>query len=189
MLRRFLSLLGLVFFISFPVQAQTPIKNYPFKNQNGVAFQLHDIKGNYLFISFVYTRCPVAQMCPLTMTLNKAIFNFWKKTSPAVPLKFLVVTLDPSNDTPTTLKSYGNRFGLDWNSFILATGEEQTISDFSAEFNAIGFPSNGLVSHNSRSILMDPNFIPLKDYKENEWNAESVIKDLLQFESKRQKKS
>ena len=186
---RFLFFLGLVCLASTSTFSANPIKNYTFKDQSGKSVQLNDFKGHYLFVSFVYTRCPIAKMCPLTMTLNKQVFKIWQQKSPSIPLKFLVVTLDPVNDTPSVMNSFGARYGLDTKSFLLITGEEQTISDFCAEFNALGFPSNGLISHNSRSVLVGPDLVPLKDYNENEWKPETVIKDLLDFASKTHKKS
>jgi len=177
------------FGFSITVTAQPALKNHSFKDSRGRSIQLHDIKGHYLFVSFVYTRCPVAEMCPLTMTLNKQLFKAWKNTAISIPLKFLIVTLDPANDPPPTLKAFGEKFGLDSTAFLLVTGEDQAISDFASEFNALGFPSNGLISHNSRSILLSPELVPLKDYKENEWKPEAVLKDLIDFHSKQQKKS
>jgi protein SCO1/2 len=179
----------LTFWFSISTLAQPNLKNYSFKDSQGRNAQLHDIKGSFLFISFIYTRCPVAEMCPLTMTLNKQLFKSWKRKAASIPLKFLIVTLDPSNDTPATLKAFGEKFGVDSNAFLLLTGEDQTISDFASEFNALGFPSSGLVSHNSRSVLVSPELVPLKDYKENEWKPETVLKDLVDFHSKQQKKS
>lgn len=179
----------LFFLLQTQTMGQSPLKNYTFTDQAGKNFQLHDIKGQYLFVSFVYTRCPMPKMCPLTMSLNKQVFNLWKKKAASIPLKFLVVTLDPANDSPTVLKTYATKFGLDSQGFILVTGQEQTISDFSAEFNAIGFPSNGLIAHSSRSVLVSPELVPLKDYNDNEWKPESVIKDLLNYHSKSEKKS
>lgn len=179
----------LVFFLgflgSFPVFSETKLKNYTLQDQSGKSFQLYDMTGNYLFVSFIYTRCPMPKMCPLTMSLNRRVHRLWKKTSPSIPLKFLVITLDPTNDTANTMKSYGSKFGLSDSAFILATGSEQTLSDFSSEFNALGFPSNGLIAHNSKSVLVGPDLVPLKDYKDNEWKPEDVIKDLKAFSKKK----
>lgn len=165
--------------LAFSASAATPpIKNYKLQKQDGQTFQLNDLKGNYVFVSFIYTRCPMPTMCPLTMTLNKQVFNLWKKSASKSPLKFLIVTLDPSHDTPSRLKEYAKTHGVTDPAFIFATGTEQEISDFSSEFNAIGFPSNGLISHNSKSVLLNPDLSPLKDYKDNEWKPEDVWKDL-----------
>jgi len=171
------------------ISATSPIKDYSLKNQNSKAFQLHDMKGNFVLVSFIYTRCPMPKMCPLTMSLNKQVFKLWRKTAPKTPLKFLIVTLDPQSDTPDRLKEYGQSFGMTDPAFILATGSDQTISDLSSEFNALGFPSGGLISHNSKTVLLGPDMVALKDYKDNEWKPEEVWKDINQFSQLRDGKS
>ncbi len=187
------SLFGILIFCislcSFFARAEAPLKNYTLKDQNGKSFQLTDLKGSYLFVSFIYTRCPLPKMCPLTMSLNRRLFTAWKKSASTVPLKFLIVTLDPNQDSPSVLKRYGKKFNLNEAYFTLATGPDQVLSDFSAEFNAIGLPSNGLMAHNSKSVLLGPLLTPLKDYKENEWAPEEVIKDLLSFHANKEKKT
>lgn len=89
--------------------AADPIKNFPLVNQEGKPFQLHDFKGKSVFVSFVFTRCPLPNMCPLTITRNKQIYRKWKESKSKVPLHFLIVTLDPAFDTPQVLKGFADR--------------------------------------------------------------------------------
>ncbi len=185
----FLALIGLFILTTASAYSDTPLKNYTLQNQEGKPFQLNDIKGSSVLVSFIYTRCPMPNMCPLTMSLNKRVFALWKKKAPSTPLKFLIVTLDPSHDSASTMKAYSQKYGMTDPAFILATGTEQTISNFSSEFNALGFPSNGLISHNSRSVLLGPNLSPIKDYKDNEWKPEDVLNDLKSFSEKKDEKS
>jgi protein SCO1 len=178
----------LVVLFANPAFCETPLKNFTLTSQNGKSLEIASLKGNYLFISFIYTRCPMPKMCPLTINLNKQVYALWKKKSPSIPLKFLIVTLDPTHDSPAVLSTYGKKMGLPSEHFSLLTGSEQVVSDFSSEFNAVGFPSEGLVAHNSKSVLVDPNLIPLKDYKDNEWKPKDVIEDILKNEENRGKK-
>ena len=183
-----LVLISVFTLFSQPLSAN-PINNYSLQSQDGKSFQLHDIKGNYVVASFVYTRCPMPKMCPLTMSLNKRVFELWKKDNSQIPLKFLIVTLDPEHDTPQRLKDYSKSHGVDNSAFILATGTEKVIDDLSAEFNAIGFPSGGLISHNSKTVLIGPDMTALKDYKDNEWKPQDVWSDIQRLYNNRDKKS
>ena len=155
-----------------------PLTNRPFVNQDGKPFQLHDLKGNYVFVSFVFTRCPLPSMCPLTMTLNKQLYSEWKKTKKAPPLKFLVVTLDPAFDTPAVLRGYAKARGVNNKDFTLATGNATVLSDFAGEFNVIGMPAGGTISHNLKSILLAPDLSVLQEYKDNEFSPSQVLKDI-----------
>ena len=55
------------------------LKNFPLVNQEGRPFQLHDLKGDYVFVTFVYSRCPLPTMCPLSLKLTRQVLAAWKK--------------------------------------------------------------------------------------------------------------
>jgi protein SCO1/2 len=120
------------------------------------------------------------KMCPLTMRLNKKVQTLWKQKIKA-PLSLLVVTLDPVGDTPEVLKKYGARFSLDEKTSFLVTGDPQKLSDFGSAFNVAGWPSGNTTVHNLKTILVGPNLDELKQYKENEWTPEQLIKDAQAF--------
>jgi protein SCO1 len=147
-------------------------------DQNGKRFQFHSLKGNYVFVSFLFTRCPNMKVCPVTMNLTKRLEKAWKKSSPSVPLKFLIVTLDPKGDTPEVLKKYAKTHHLDPKIYTLATGDEKTLETFASNWNVIAIPGEGILSHNAKSALLAPDLSDIKMYKDNEWTPEQVLKDL-----------
>jgi cytochrome oxidase Cu insertion factor (SCO1/SenC/PrrC family) len=114
------------------------------------------------------------------MRHNKKVQTLWKGKF-KVPLTLLVVTLDPIGDTPAVLKDSGARFSLDEKSTFLITGDAQKLSDFGSAFNVAGWPSGNTTVHNLKTILVGPNLEELKQYKENEWTPEQLIKDAETF--------
>lgn len=118
------------------------------------------------------------------MRLNKKTQELWAKQIKA-PLKLLIVTLDPVGDTPEILKKYGERFSLDSKSSFLVTGDPQALSDFGSFFNVAGWPSGNTTVHNLKTILVGPDLMELKQYKENEWSPEQIIKDAKIFLEKK----
>jgi protein SCO1 len=162
--------------LSSPVSAaRGPLPNVSLVNQEGKPFQLADLKGKYLLVSFVYSRCPMAKMCPLTMRLVNRTLKAWKKDLPDKPVHALTVTLDPKNDTAPILKAYGKTHGVDFSKVTLATGNEKVLEDFASEFNVIGIPEGGNIGHNMKTVLVGPDLVPIKDFKENEWKPEDIL--------------
>jgi len=159
------------------VAFSAPIKNFPLVNQEGKPFQLHDLKGHYVLVTFVYTRCPLPTMCPLSLKLSRQTMAAWKN-DPALKGKTLVslaVTLDPDNDTPKALKAYGKRFSLTLPNGVMATGDAKVLAELAGEFNVIGFPNQGTISHNSKHILLDPEMNEVAQFKDNEWKMPAVL--------------
>jgi protein SCO1/2 len=159
-----------------------PLPNSPLVNQDGKPFQLYDLKGRFVFVSFIYSRCPMPKMCPLTVQLSNQLVEAWKKQKEKPELQVLAVTLDPAFDKPAILKKFALARGVDLQHFTFATGTLQTLSDLASQFNVIGIPSEGgLVSHNMKSILLSPSLVELKEYRDNEWNPEMVLKDMKEY--------
>lgn len=164
----------------------SPIPDLKAIDQNGKPFSAHSLKGSYILISFVFTSCPMPKMCPLTMQLNRKVQRLWKKEISA-PLKLLIVTLDPEGDSPALLKKYGERFSLSEKESFLVTGNPQALSDFGSSFNVAGWPSGSTTVHNLKTILIGPDLEEIKQYKENEWTAEGLLKDAKVLLSKNSK--
>ena len=159
--------------------ANAPVPNFPLVNQEGKPFQLYDLKGNHIFISFIYSRCPLPNMCPLTMKLTKDLYLKARKDLPTTPFHFLFVTLDPKGDSPTVLKAFAKKHHFeDKKNVTFATGSDQALSDLASQFNVMGIPSSGTISHNMKSALLGPTFSTIKEYKENEWKPEDVVRDI-----------
>ncbi len=167
----------LAFFLFTSVAFSTPVKNFPLVNQAGKPFQLHDLKGNYVLLTFVYARCPLAKMCPLSLKLTRQALQAWNRDSELKnkKIKALAVTLDPENDSPAALKAYGKRFSLELPEAFLATGEPKVLAEFAGEFNVVGFPAQGTIAHNSKHILLDPELNEVVQLKDNEWKIQELL--------------
>ena len=170
----------LVFFscLAAPAADKKTAANVPLVNQEGKPFQLYDLKGEYLFLSFIYTRCPFPKMCPLTVSLNRELFEQWKTTKPKRPLHFLIITLDPRHDSPAVLKAFAKSRHLDLKYFTLATGTPQTLSSIYNQFSVAVVPEGEYVGHNNRNVLLDPKMVVVKNYEENQWTPEQVLKSM-----------
>jgi len=174
---KFLLLTCLLGFNLFAAQNK-PATNSPLVNQEGKPFQLYDLKGKFVFLSFIYTRCPLPNMCPLTVTLNKSLYEAWKKDKKAPELHFLFVTLDPKFDTPAVLKSFAKSRNLNLKNFTLATGRPEALSSMAAEFQTLALPENGFIAHNMTNTLLDPNLMVVRSFAENQWKPEQVLAEM-----------
>ena len=84
------------------------VPNFKFFNQNGKVIRLQQFRGRVVLMTFIYTRCPLAEFCPRMSgnfaEIDKALAGdkgAYAKTH------LLSVSFDPKYDTPTVLRSYG----------------------------------------------------------------------------------
>jgi protein SCO1 len=102
-------------------------------NQDGKPLSLAGLRGRALLVTFIYTRCPVPDYCPL-MSSNFAAVHRELERDEALRAKahLLSVTLDPAYDTPKVLRSYGaaytERYGEEtFERWEFATGDPAEI--------------------------------------------------------------
>lgn len=105
-------------------------------------------RGKALLVFFGYTNCP--DICPLTMS---ELARVYRDLDEPDNLQIVMVTVDPSRDTPERIQRYIESFHP---SFVGLSGSAATIAKASAAFYATSVPQgDGTVSHNSHVTLLD----------------------------------
>jgi protein SCO1/2 len=84
-----------------------PAAEFALTDHDGRPVSLRSYRGAPVLLFFGYTHCP--DVCPLTLDkLTRALRTSGRRTR---DVRILLVTLDPSRDTPAALKAYASRFG------------------------------------------------------------------------------
>ena len=98
---------------------------------DGKAHQLSEFtKGKVTLFSFIYTYCTDAKGCPLAYeTLHSLKGAIEKDASLRDQVRFVSMSFDPRNDTPETMRLYGDaemrdRKGLRWHFLTTRSGKE-----------------------------------------------------------------
>ncbi|TNE92583.1 MAG: redoxin domain-containing protein [Deltaproteobacteria bacterium] len=154
-------------------RAGDPLPDVPLVDQEGRHFDLGRTRGAWLVLGFVYTRCPKSEACPMTMTKLVAL----DAASQAVELNLLAVTLDPAWDTPERLKAFGERHGVDFTRFTLATGEAELVSQaLPSLFNVVALPGEAeTLDHTVRIALVDPEGRTVGKWSDEAITSEAVL--------------
>lgn len=180
----------LVFFLSLSYHSlasstqQEALPKIKLIDQSGKTFTLEKFRGDYLFISFVFTRCPMPEMCPLTMELTKKLILKWKKENHPKQMHFMAITLDPQFDTPAVIREYVTKHQINVPEFTFATGDEKSLNEFGSFFNIAAFPGGKFINHNIRSVLLSPDLKTIARFDDNQWNPEKVLTEILNWEKK-----
>jgi len=138
--------------------------------------------GTPTLLTFIYTRCPLPNFCPL-MDRNFATIQRVAGQDPALAGKFKLVsvTFDPEFDTPAVLKAHGATLGADPEVWTFLTGDRLTIERFAAKFG-VGVVRDAdtpnEVVHNLRTVLIGADRKIIKIYPGSDWSTATVIDDL-----------
>jgi cytochrome oxidase Cu insertion factor (SCO1/SenC/PrrC family) len=121
-------------------------------DQRGRPFSLATANGRTTIASFIYTRCPDAQMCPLVA----AKFARMQRALRGTPLRLITLTLDPEYDTPHVLARYGASFGADPAIWTLGTGPQAAIDDVAGRLGIlVERPRPGVIVHTEGVVVID----------------------------------
>ena len=135
-----------------------PLMEYAFTNQLGQPVTLASFRGQALAITFFFTRCPIPEYCPrLSKNFEEACTEL--KTMPNAPTNWhlLSVTIDPEFDTPAALRLYAKRYEHDPERWSFLTGPKDRIMELARESGIAIQPDQGLLTHNFRTLIVDPN--------------------------------
>lgn len=160
------------------------VPDFHLLNQSGKTIHLAQFKGRVLLLTFIYTRCPLADFCP-RMSSNFAEIDKALAADNSVRAKthLLSVSFDPAYDTPTVLRSYG---GAHTGRF---TDEDFAHWDFAApsladlpkveQFFAVGVTGDtkdpSTIMHSVSTVLIGKDGRVIAWFPTNDWSVEDVL--------------
>ena len=155
-------------------------------NQDGKPISVRQFRGRALLVTFVYTRCPMPDQCPL-MSANFAQVNAAIGNDPDLRNKahLLSVTLDPEYDRPEVLRSYGAAYaGGKFDEWDFATGDPVEVKRLAQFFGLMYGREEGQLIHSLRTAVVTPDGRLYKIYRGNEWKPEEVLRELKEITAK-----
>ena len=162
-------------------QPGAEVPDFTLTNQDGKRVTLHDYRGRALVITFIYTRCPLPDYCPL-MTDNFAEIVRQIKSDAALydKTRLLSITVDPEYDTPAVLREYGAKHtgesgAAAFGHWQFATGKPDEIKQVAAWFGLQYWPEGGQIIHSLRTAVIAPDGKLVKIYRGNDWRPAEVV--------------
>jgi len=130
------------------------IPEFALYDQSGDVLQSARFTGKQVMLNFIFTRCPVADMCPAS-TMKMMTTQKLAREAGVKNLELISITLDRAYDTPGILKEYAVARGIDTTNFSFLTGPENAIKDLLAQFGVIAEFEGDLLKHTLTTMLID----------------------------------
>jgi protein SCO1/2 len=161
------------------------VPDFKLSNQDGRTIHLSQFRGQDLLITFIYTRCPLPNFCPL-VTRNFAAIEKQLASRPALYKKthLLSVSFDPDHDTPERLRAYGASYigSSAKNAFAhwdFAVPQKPVLTEM-AKFFDLGVTNedDSTITHTLSTTLIGPDGKVVRFYPGNEWTPDQVMADV-----------
>jgi len=130
------------------------VPDFALFDQDGRVVQPARFRSRQIMLNFIFTRCPVATMCPAATAKMVTVQHLAREAG--VPnLELISITLDPAYDTPGVLKEYALVRGIDTTNFSFLTGPETAIKDLLRQFGVIAQLQGDVLQHTLTTLLID----------------------------------
>jgi protein SCO1/2 len=157
------------------------VPNSPFVDQDGKRRDFDSFKGSTVVVTFIYTRCPMPNFCPL---MDRQFAEIQRAIAGDASLKkvhLVSVSFDPATDTPPVLKHHAEELKADPVRWTFLTGQRADIDRFSGHFGVAvtRSPTDPTdITHNLRTAIVDADGKLVKIYIGNEWSPTQVLADV-----------
>jgi protein SCO1/2 len=135
------------------VEIASLVPDFHLTDQNGEIVRLSNLRGSVVAVNFIYTRCPLPEVCP-RLSANFASIQRRFNTRMGQDLTLLSVTLDPQHDTPDELRKYARIWNARVEGWRFLTGSSEQVREVAERFGMSYWPEEGLITHTTMTALI-----------------------------------
>jgi protein SCO1/2 len=147
-------------------------------DQRGQPFTLQSFAGRVLVVTFIYTRCPLPDFCPLMIAHLESVRQRANQAGVGGRLALLAVTLDPAYDTPAVLQAFGEsrlKGERRFDHWTLATGTPAQIDSVASLFGVRHQNVNGTVTHTLATAVLGHDGRIMRVFESNSWRPDELF--------------
>jgi len=164
-------------------QSGETVPDFALINQDGKRIHLSSYRGDALLVTFIYTRCPFPDFCPL---VSKNFAHVYAETQSNSVLKsrlrLLSISFDPENDTPAVLRKYARTFDATtggapfarWEFAVIPKEELPKVTQF---FGVTIAENSSQIVHSMSTSVIDPEGKIYSWREDTDWKPADLIAD------------
>ncbi|HEY8995759.1 MAG TPA: SCO family protein [Lacunisphaera sp.] len=134
-------------------------------------------RGKRVVLNFIFTRCPVATMCPAS-TLRMSQLQKAAREAGAKDFELVSISLDPEFDTPGVLREYAEARGLDTSNWSFLTGPDAAVRHLLAQLGVIREFEGATIKHTLATVLIDEQGRIIHRVDGSAWQIEDFVRRL-----------
>ncbi|AMY08802.1 BsSco [Luteitalea pratensis] len=147
-------------------------------------FTTSDLKGHVTAVTFIFTRCPMPEFCPLMVKRFQQVQRAVANDPALADARLLAVSLDPTFDKPQVLSAYANAMQADPARWKFVTGSPAEIQRLTRAF-AIHVERNGvLLDHTLATAVVGRDGRVVEIWRGNGWSSDEVLKTMRETTSR-----
>ncbi|MDI1336771.1 MAG: SCO family protein [Lacunisphaera sp.] len=146
-------------------------------DQDGRAVAGSRFRGKQVVLNFIFTRCPIATMCPAA-TLRMMDLQKAARAAGAKDFELVSLSLDPEYDTPGVLKEYAAVRGIDLSNWSFLTGPDAAVRHLLAQLGVIREFEGDTIKHTLATVLINEQGKIIYRMDGSMWTPEDFVRRL-----------
>ena len=163
-----------------PLEMGEYISDGTFLTLDSTEISLSDFDEKYLFISYIFSRCPMPNMCPAIIVKNQYLAEKLSNSN----IQFILLSFDHIYDTPSTLKKSYDSLNKRYKNLTFMSSYK-SLDDLNLISRETGMSFWGInendIGHTMRSVLISSNGKLLSAYDGLDWEIKSVEKNIKEI--------
>ncbi len=133
------------------------VPDFRMTTQEGRPLALSDLRGKVVVLTFIYTRCPLPDFCPLMDRKFAEVADHLRAfPERAEHVRFLSVSFDPEHDTPEVLLQHARRVGAKPPLWTFAVASHDELAKVAGPLGLTYGPTETEIIHNLCTAVIDP---------------------------------
>lgn len=149
------------------------IPDFSLTAENNEPFTAADLDGRHTVVTFIFTRCPVPEFCPLIGRKFQELQHASREQQ--LDLRLLGITLDPDFDRPDILRAYSQSLDADPATWRFATGTVDEIARLTRAFAVRTEFNSGRLDHTLATALIGPDRRIVEIWRGNAWKPSEIL--------------
>ncbi len=161
------------------LQPGEEVPDFSMTTQDGKPLALSDLRGKLVVLTFIYTRCPLPDFCPLMDRKYAEIAGRLKGLPGGTEaVRLLSVSFDPEHDTPEILRKHAAIHGASPPLWTFAVASHEELRRVAEPLGLSYGPTANEIIHTLSTAVIDRNGRLIQLEQGNGWQVDDVVKTL-----------
>lgn len=155
------------------------VPDFAMTTQEGEPLRLSDLRGKAVVLTFIYTRCPVPDFCPLTDRKFGALAQaIGPGSRRAEGVRLVEVSFDPEHDTPAALAAHARALGARPPLWTFAVASHDELAKVAPALGLSYGPTAKEIIHNRTVAVIGPDGRLARLETRKDWDPAALAREL-----------
>jgi protein SCO1/2 len=156
------------------------VPDFTVTTQDGKTLRLSELRGHVVVLTFIYTRCPLPDYCPLIdRKFRELAGKLGAVHERAAHVRLLSVSFDPEHDTPEVLAAHAKRQGAVPPLWTFAVAAHDELRKVAPALGLTYLPAENEISHTLATAIIDEQGRLVKIEHGPRWEVNVLFKAIV----------